>query len=92
MSFEQKSTIESFSLDNTDDNTNDIQYSASWEGGYPPYQYELRERESLKTVDSGNTKEQFVEGVVSEPDTDKYTIRVTDAGGDVISSTTVHVS
>lgn len=92
MSLSTASAIESFSLESTDDDSNDIEYLASWEGGYPPYQYELRERESLKVVDSGNTDEQSVKGVVSDPDTDKYTIRVTDAGGDVISSTTVHVA
>ncbi len=92
MSLSTASTMENFTLDSTENDSSDIEYRASWEGGYPPYQYELRERESLKVVDSGSTDEQSVRGVLSDPDTDKYTIRVTDAGGDVISSTTVHVS
>lgn len=82
------STIDTFSLNDTEEDNNDIKFTAEWSGGYPPFQYEVREQSTLKVVKSGTVEDMRAEGVIEDPGDGQFTIRVTDAGGDIISTTT----
>lgn len=92
MAVTTQSTMDQFSVQDTTDDNDDVEYVAKWSDGYPPYQYEIRDKETLDVLDSGTTDEQRTSGVITGCTTDSFTMRVTDAGGDIISTTTFNVS